>query len=121
MWTYQQSTGKLTDADGILAATGYSGTGEGKDNGAFQQVHDVGPIPQGLWTIGAPYTDPEKGPIVMALTPSPSTDTFGRSAFLIHGDSITSPGDASKGCIVLSRAARMAIASSNDLLLQVTA
>jgi hypothetical protein len=119
MWTYQQSTGKLTDVDGVLLATGYSGFGEGKDNGAMQAIHDVGPIPQGIWSIGAPYTDPEKGALVMALTPSATTETFGRSAFLIHGDSIHNPGQASKGCVILSHATRLAISESDDTILQV--
>jgi Protein of unknown function (DUF2778) len=88
----------------------------------MQNVPDVGPIPQGLWTIGAPYTDPLKGPVVMRLTPDETTtDTFGRSVFLIHGDSINTPGHASEGCIVLPHDVRVAISLSPDKLLNVTA
>jgi hypothetical protein len=49
----------------------------------------------------------------MALTPVGHT-AHGRTRFLIHGDSIRHPGNASEGCIVLDRAARQAIATSGD-------
>jgi Protein of unknown function (DUF2778) len=54
------------------------------------------------------------------LTPDPSNDMCGRSGFLIHGDSVSHPGDASDGCIILSRAEREAIVKSGIKLLCVT-
>ena len=121
MWSYSQSTGQIVDGLGNLVGTGYSGFALGKNNPASQAVQDVGPIPEGLWSIGNPYTDPEKGPVVMRLTPDPSTTTFGRSGFLIHGDSILHPGAASHGCIILAHDIRVAISLSQHKLLNVTA
>jgi hypothetical protein len=118
MWTYNQSNGSLTRND-VPAGEGYSGFGEGKNNPALQTVHDVGPIPQGLYSIGPPHDTPTHGPHVMALTPAAGTNTFGRDGFLIHGDSIANPGTASHGCIILPRAIRDEIASSGDHQLQV--
>jgi hypothetical protein len=49
----------------------------------------------------------------MALTPVGHT-ALGRTHFLIHGDSVKNPGDASEGRIILDRKTREAIAKSND-------
>ena len=121
MWQYSQSTGALTAPDGSLAGSGYSGHGTGVNAPQMQNVADVGPIPQGLWFIGAPYTDPEKGPLVMRLEPDSATETFGRSGFLIHGDLVGHVGAklASHGCIILAHALRQAIANSGDSTLEV--
>jgi hypothetical protein len=79
MWTYAQKTGALLQ-NGQLVATGYSGFEEGKNNPAMQAVTNVGPIPQGDWTIeGPPINTAEHGPFVLILTPSADTNTFGRS------------------------------------------
>jgi hypothetical protein len=48
----------------------------------------------------------------MDLTPHAGTNTFGRSAFMIHGDTISHP--ASRGCIVLRRSIREQINSGID-------
>jgi len=45
----------------------------------------------------------------------------GRSAFLIHGDSIAAPGTASHGCIILARPDRERIAESGVKQLVVVA
>lgn len=123
MWTYQQSTGKLWH-DGKLIGVGYSGFGEGKNNPAMQAIHDVGPIPRGLWTIGR-LENLEKpgphGPCTMRLEPLPGTQTHGRTAFLIHGDSITQTGAASHGCIIQPLVVRCHIGCSADRALQVVA
>ena len=119
MWTYAQTTGALLQ-NGRLVATGYSGFDQGKNNPAMQAVHDVGPIPQGDWTIqGPPINTAEHGPFVLTLIPAASTDTFGRSGFLMHGDSIAAPGTASKGCIIMARVAREQVWSSGDTDLEV--
>jgi hypothetical protein len=55
-WTYAQKSGELQQ-DGKPAATGYSGAGAGKNNPAMQNLHDVGPIPQGDWKIAGPPID----------------------------------------------------------------
>jgi hypothetical protein len=119
MWTYAQATGALLH-DGQHVATGYSGFDDGKNNPAMQAVSDVGPIPQGEWIIkGPPINTAEHGPYVLMLAPAPSTNTFGRSHFLMHGDSINAPGTASKGCIVMPRTAREQVWNSGDTALEV--
>lgn len=119
-WTYQQRNGWL-DLNGILVdKTGYSGFGEGKNNPAMEATVDVGPIPQGEWSIvGPPFDSPEHGPYVLRLYPKVGTVTFGRAGFLIHGDSIEHPGEASKGCIIFPRATRTKIYQSGDTILYV--
>ena len=119
MWRFCQSTGELSQ-DGTLIATGYSGYGDGRDNPADQDTANVGPIPAGSYLIGPVFDSEAHGPVVMRLTPQPGTNIFGRSGFLIHGDSIFSPGTASHGCIVVPRLARLAIANSHDVNLVVT-
>lgn len=123
MWIYEQATGEMNySPDGVAAqpiTKGYSGFGVGKDNPNMEHVRDVGPIPRGSYAIGPAHSDPEKGPMVMALVPRADTSTFGRGGFLIHGDSLEHPGEASHGCIILDRVAREAIAASPDRTLQV--
>jgi hypothetical protein len=119
MWTYGQKTGALLQG-GKIVATGYSGFAEGKNNPAMQAVHDVGPIPQGAWTIeGPPINTAEHGPFVLTLTPSSGTNTLGRSGFLMHGDAIHAPGTASKGCIIMARDTREQVWNSGDTNLEV--
>ena len=118
MWNYSVSAGKL-DHNGTYAGIGYSGHGIGCNNPAYQQVRCVGPIPQGVWTVGAPIDTQEHGPYVLPLTPNPGTDTFRRSGFLVHGDGVHDPGQASEGCVILSHPLRQAIWESQDLELTV--
>jgi len=118
-WTYAQKTGEL-EQDGRPVATGYSGSGAGKNNPDMQKVLDVGPIPQGDWTIvGPPVNTAEHGPYVLKLKPATGTPTFGRDGFLMHGDSKESPGCASQGCVVMPRAAREQVWNSGDADLKV--
>jgi len=118
-WTYIQETGELQQ-DGKSVAKGYSGAGAGKNNPKLQALHNVGPIPQGDWTISGPPTSTvEHGPYVLRLNPAPETETFGRSGFLIHGDSKAAPGTASQGCVILPRSAREEVWQSSDRGLKV--
>lgn len=80
----------------------------------MENVENVGPIPKGIYDIGAPNHTTSHGPFVMALSPAAGTDTFGRSGFLIHGDAIADPGTASHGCIILARDLRDRISASGD-------
>lgn len=119
-WSYSQTSGELSH-DGILVGTGYSGFGPGLDNPDLQDVQNVGPIPQGLWTIGPAEDRPGTlGPCVMPLTPYDGTDTFDRSGFYIHGNSSAHPEGASHGCIVMGPDIREQVAESGDPLLEVT-
>jgi hypothetical protein len=114
MWEYQQHDGELLRG-GMHQGWGYSGAGVGKNNPEMQYVHDVGPIPRGLWVIGGPPTDTlVHGPYVLTLTPTVNVEVHGRVGFLIHGDSIVAPGTASLGCVVLARFLRQMIWNSDD-------
>jgi len=53
----------------------------------------------------------------MDLSPSAATNTFGRSAFLIHGDNLSHT--ASHGCVILRRDVRERISASTDRTLVV--
>lgn len=117
-WIYHQATGELW-LDGALLGDGYSGHGVGKNNPALQKIKNVGPIPQGEYLFGIGYTDPERGTVVMRLTPKLGTNTWGRSDFLIHGDSVLNPGQASDGCIILGPALRLQMSYSDDRDLEV--
>jgi hypothetical protein len=122
MWTYLQSSGDLWHGDPEPVCSGYSGHDAGKNNPDMQDVHDVGPIPQGKYTItGPPFDSPGHGPFVMRLVPDPQNEMFGRSGFLMHGDSIEHPGAASEGCIIMPRAIRERVWNSGDRDLKVCA
>lgn len=121
MWTYQQSTGKITYADGTFLATGYAGNGSALNNPDMQDVQMHGPLPQGRYAIGKPYDNPHTGKFTMNLEPSPENKMFGRSLFRIHGDTAAMNHTASDGCIILGPAYRHAIADSKDDQLQVIA
>jgi hypothetical protein len=109
---YQQSSGQFADSDGDMIATGYSGNGEWMNDPASQSVKDHGPIPQGVYTIGAPEADAETGPVSMRLTPAQDNEMFGRGDFLIHGDTPALNHSASDGCIVLPHEARTTIGAA---------
>lgn len=118
MWIFEQKTGRLLH-DETYVATGYAGFGEGKNNPALEQVHNVGPLPKGNYTIGMARDTHDHGPCVLPLTPDPKNEMYGRAGFLIHGDSIPNPGTASHGCMIFARPVRNKISESEDRELQV--
>lgn len=117
-WTYQQSTGEMASPNGAISQC-YSGNGDGENNPAFQNEKGMGPIPRGVYTIGASYHDPKKGPCVMRLTPDSSNEIFGRAGFLIHGDNSKHDDSASEGCIIAGPLTRQTIDKSTDKTLTV--
>lgn len=117
MWTWQQ-TGTMITPEGLHWA-GYSGKGVHKNDPDSQQLECLGPIPCGVYRIGDPHDSPLHGPYCLPLTPDIANVMFGRSGFLIHGDSIEHPGAASEGCIILMRSQREAIYRSGDRMLVV--
>jgi hypothetical protein len=127
-WKYKQSTGEMFFPGGSLLAVGYSGAEGGKNNPDMQGIHNIGPIPQGKYNISlitdasgiAVDYEHKKSP-VMHLTPDAENEMFGRAGFLIHGDSVSEPGTASRGCIILSHSERCQIAGSKDKWLEVIA
>lgn len=116
MLFYKISDGELL-RDEEFMGTGYSGTGLGRNNLSMCSVANIGPIPPGIYSIGLPYTHPVEGPLVMNLTPSDETETFGRSAFHIHGDNARN--DASHGCIILGPSIRKEIINSGEKFITV--
>jgi len=116
MWIYKQSTGELRRQalDAPLIATGYAGRGDGKNNTAMEGVKNIGPLPRGLYAIGAAYTDSKRGSVCIPLWDDKANDMKGRSGFLIHADSIAAPGEASEGCIIFSLPTRKLLAESKD-------
>lgn len=119
-WQYEQASGRFLDPTGTLLAKGYSGQPPHVNDATAQSLHDLGPIPQGMWQ--AVELIPEStthGPFVIRLEPYSETETFGRSGFMIHGDSKSQPGYASMGCIILSKDIRELFWSSQDHDLQV--
>jgi len=120
MWLYSQSSGRLS-RDGALIAVCYSGNGKGLNNPKMQDIHGIGPIPQGLWRI-VRWDDQhgDKGPQVAVLEPD-GHDAFGRSAFLVHGDNSEMNHTASHGCIIAPRHARDQLRASGEMEIEVTA
>jgi hypothetical protein len=57
----------------------------------------------------------------LTLKPAASTPTFGRSGFLMHGDSKESPSSASHGCVILPSSVREQVWNSRDRDLEVVA
>ena len=100
MLFYSQTKGEWTADDGAVIVSGcYAGMGAGKNNSAMEDIHNVGPLPCGRYTISPLHTIPHLGP-AMALTPAPMNKMFGRSGFFIHLDNPIHLGASSDGCIV---------------------
>lgn len=114
MWTYVQSSGALVDPDGKIVTYGYSGTPGYANHPEFQNVEDKGPIPRGLYDALEPHDSPDHGPYAMHLVADLDNEMFGRGQFLMHGDSVTHPGTASKGCMIIPRFARERFWESGD-------
>ena len=106
--TYSQTSGEMHTPEGELVAKGWAGRGEGKNSTVHESVRSTGPLPRGLYKLGA-WEDYHKGlgPMVVYLH-QVEGETFGRDGFFIHGASMdtTLYGQESKGCIVIPRAGR---------------
>jgi hypothetical protein len=116
-WQYRQGNGVLSRSQQRIAS-GYSGAGQGRNNPGMEGMRNVGPIPRGRYTISVAYRHPNKGAIVMRLTPI-GHNAHNRTDFLIHGDSMRHPGNGSQGCIILPRNIREQISHSGDRELEV--
>jgi hypothetical protein len=116
-WEYSQHTGEMK-LNGQFVGKGYSGFGPGKDKPEMEALSNIGPIPRGIYTIGAARQHPSKGPVVMSLTPV-AHNAQGRTHFLIHGESRRHPGQASQGCIILGLPYRQRVSISGDKTLMV--
>lgn len=112
IWTYEQKTGMLRNTSNPKVGAGYSGYDKGRMNPEMEGVHQIGPIPRGLWIIGKAVTHPKLGPLAIPLAPAKDTDALGRSGFFIHGDSSVHPGMASEGCIILAQIYRQQLSQA---------
>jgi hypothetical protein len=105
MLFYSQTKGQFTNDSGAVVIDGcYAGRDVpngfyGKNNPVCQAAHDIGPLPQGQYTISPLHAIPHLGP-AMALTPAPDNEMFARSGFFIHLDNPIHIGASSDGCIV---------------------
>ena len=124
MWTFQISHGVLRHDDVIQCRTCYSGYGADANQPADESIKDLGPLPEGGYTIGTPI-DLEggpHGPYVLPLTPNDGHPMYGRSGFACHGDRTDgSVHLASHGCLIAPRATREQIGQSGDNQLEVIA
>lgn len=91
----------------ITEYIGYAGRKSGRNNPQMERVSSWGPLPKGFYELLSPKHHPRLGPISIPLRPMATTKMYGRAGFYIHGDNATN--DASRGCIILNRAAREAI------------
>jgi Protein of unknown function (DUF2778) len=119
MWTYVQSNGYLISPAGGIFSQGYSGFGSGKNAPTEENVQDLGPVPEGFYDVQAPENSPIHGPYALPLLPDAGNAMFGRNGFMIHGDSLEHPGEASAGCIIQPRFARERLWESGDHRLSV--
>ena len=118
-WTFQQSTGRIVDANGTLLTIGYAGHGAGLDNPADQSIPFVGPLPIGGYTMDTPINSPRLGGFAIPLIPDASNQEFGRNGFYWHGDNAEHDESASEGCLVSSLESRQTAWESGDHRLQV--
>ena len=103
MYTYSQSTGALSQ-NGQPRLTGYAGHGNGVNNPALQDQHDIGPLPRGRYRMISLFDSPHTGLATIVLDPDPSNQMVGRSGFRIHGDNAAMNQTASNGCIIAGHA-----------------
>lgn len=127
MWIYEDRIGRLRTADSngskIEGMGLYSGFAQGKNDPLAEHLPGIGPIPQGFYLIGAVEEDETRhGPVAIHLVPV-AGQIYGRSGFMVHGDSRSAPGAASHGCIIAPRPIRerMRDATGNGRLLCVVA
>lgn len=110
-WIWKQAAGELWRGE-QLVAKGYSGAPAHKNVTASEGIKDIGPIPRGRWRMVSVFVQHSHlGRYAIRLDPV-GHDALGRSEFLIHADSITKPGCASRGCIILPLETRMALAAN---------
>jgi hypothetical protein len=134
MWTFQQSSGKITAPDGTIAGLAYAGGNcgnnpEGINNPALQAASCVGPLPYGpkadgtpnMYTMGEPENHPKLGLFAIPLIPDADNSMFGRCSFFWHGDNPKLNQSASEGCIVSARNMRESAWNSGDHRMQVVA
>lgn len=111
---YVQASGLLSvvDGDGGRTVIGrcYAGRGSALNNPDEEGVPQVGPIPVGVYVLGAPMDHRRLGPLAIPLTRT-AKDPYGRSGFYVHGDNSRADNSASSGCIIATREVRHRLVS----------
>lgn len=114
--TYIIHTQELILGNNVLGL-GYAGNGDCLNDPTKTPVKGHGPLPVGLYFVGAPEDRPQSvGEFALPLTPYATNLMFGRGSFLIHGDNKECNHTASDGCIVLARPVREAVAAVAALM-----
>lgn len=114
-WIYSVRKKSFTHNGNFKFNAMYAGAVGYKDDPQYEKLEGKGPLPRGKYKIkGKPFKHPHAGPYTLRLTPYPGNMMYGRSGFLIHGDSRERPGEASNGCIVLAPTFRHQIYESGD-------
>lgn len=124
-WEYKQPTGDITDPHGVFVHQGYAGGNcgqhpEGINNHEMQNVHNIGPLPVGFYTMAEVVEGSHLGPFAIRLEPDPANIMFGRGGFFVHGDTQI-PFHASDGCIIMPRAVREQMWASDNHQIEVVA
>ncbi len=100
----------------LLTTDCYAGNGDAINDPTCCGIKEHGPLPCGLYEIGAPVDRPESvGRFALPLTPRPGTDMLGRGGFFVHGDNPAENFTASDGCIVAPPAVRERVAQFDVL------
>jgi hypothetical protein len=97
IFTQQSETPGKTN----LIGYGYSGKACALNDIHRQNIQGVGPLPAGTYIVESIYDDPERGKHTCKLLPLTTDKMYGRSGFLIHGDTLAEAHDASDGCIIV--------------------
>lgn len=113
-WVYQVKTARFYHNGSYAFTARYAGAKGFYNDPSKECVADKGPLPRGTYHISAPFFHPHAKKYTMRLTPESSNHMCGRGGFLIYGDSISDPGGASNGCIILDLNYRIKIGTSND-------
>lgn len=126
-WKFAISAGKIFDPDGAFVSSAYSGGNkgqdpEGVDNTADESRKNIGPLPEGNYTLGTPVDHSQLGPFAIPLIPDSTNEMYGRGSFFVHGDLVNGPvHSASEGCIIVQRSVRDSLWTSSDHQIQVVA
>ena len=128
---FSQSTGVITQDNGVVVTTlAFAGNNYrpdhnpagimGRNNPAMQDVPFIGPLPQGLYRVGEWGMHHPVGDNSAPLTQI-GGESFGRSAFFIHGPGGADPSNSSEGCIVIPHDDRLRLIALNPSTITVTA
>jgi len=119
---FQISTGIITDDNGLtLSILAYAGNNkrvpqnpnklQGKNNAFYCDTHNIGPLPPGIYSIGA-WGSYNVGQNAAPLTPISCPELYGRGGFYIHGQEEPGNinyGEESEGCLVVPHNDRLKI------------